>query len=150
MAPAAWLLIGLVVSFWVVGLFSWRKRGQRKLFAEETGSRLDPEMESWIRTAREATSKINTQTKTDPSAEPKAPPLALPGLVLEGKPHEVLGVAENASADEINRAFKKLLHRYHPDRYTQEGSPEWFEAQKITIILTEARDYMIRALKKNP
>jgi molecular chaperone DnaJ len=34
---------------------------------------------------------------------------------MAGDPYEVLGVARDASADEIKRAFRQLARRYHPD-----------------------------------
>jgi len=41
-------------------------------------------------------------------------------------PHEVLGVAANASRQEIKSAYRRMLGMYHPDKFTHLG-PE-FEA----------------------
>ncbi|MDA3962287.1 MAG: DnaJ domain-containing protein, partial [Planctomycetota bacterium] len=39
--------------------------------------------------------------------------------------YEVLGIAKDASADEIKRSYRKLAMKYHPDR-----NPDDAEAEK--------------------
>ncbi len=49
-------------------------------------------------------------------SEPRKPPPD-----LHRPPHEVLGVAADASPEEIKAAFRKLANRYHPDRVSHLG-----------------------------
>lgn len=53
------------------------------------------------------------------------------------KPHDVLGVAPNASRDEVREAFRKQAMKHHPDRG---GDPATFAA------LRAAHDAMIAKL----
>lgn len=53
-----------------------------------------------------------------PRPEPPPPPEPpAPAPPPEPSPHEVLGVAPGASRDEVERAFKELAKRYHPDKF---------------------------------
>lgn len=58
--------------------------------------------------------------------------------------HEVLGVAPNASRDEINLAYKRLMSQYHPDRVATAG-PELRElAERKSKEINVAYDESLR------
>ena len=51
--------------------------------------------------------------------------------------YKVLGVGENASADEIKRAYKKLARQYHPDK-----NPGNKDAEEKMKDISEAHDVL--------
>ncbi len=55
--------------------------------------------------------------------------------------YEVLGVARNASDDEIRKAFKRLAMKYHPDRNPDDADAEerFKEAREAYEVLSNAR-----------
>ncbi len=77
-------------------------------------------------------------------------PLQLPGIRLDGAPHEILGVSATASAQEIKLAYRELMKRYHPDRIGPPGSREWKDAQRIAERINEAKEFLTRQARKRP
>lgn len=61
-------------------------------------------------------------------------------------PYEVLGVSRNASEDEIKKAYKELVKKYHPDKYS--GSPLADLAEEKMKEVNEAYD-SIMDMRKN-
>lgn len=59
-------------------------------------------------------------------------------------PYEVLGVREGSSVEEIKRAYKELVRKYHPDQY--QNNPLSDLAEEKLKEINEAYDYL---MKKN-
>jgi hypothetical protein len=57
------------------------------------------------------------------------------------RPHEVLGVAPDATAKQVRQAYKRLARRVHPDRNADAGATARFVAVKA------ARDQMLRRIE---
>lgn len=54
--------------------------------------------------------------------------------------YTVLGVAPNASTEEIKKRYRALAMRYHPDRNADEGAEARFNAiQKAYEVLSDAK-----------
>lgn len=57
-------------------------------------------------------------------------------------PYEVLGIREGASEDEIKKAYRELVKKYHPDQYTDNPLSKLAE-EKLREI-NEAYDYLMK------
>ena len=90
-----------------------------------------------------ATAKLIRKTE-----KPKAPPpLALPGMRLNGESHEILGVAENAPEVEIMRAYKDAIKRFHPDRIQGQAQEQMQFYQEASAKLNQAKDEMLKRIR---
>ncbi|HWR62324.1 MAG TPA: DnaJ domain-containing protein [Clostridia bacterium] len=62
-------------------------------------------------------------------------------------PYEVLGIREGASADEIKRAYKELVRKYHPDQY--QNNPLSDLAEEKLKEINQAYDYLMKKYRQN-
>lgn len=60
-------------------------------------------------------------------------------------PYDVLGVSKNATEEEINIAYRKLVKQYHPDKYV--GNPLADLAAEKIIEINKAYDAVMDELK---
>ncbi|MBQ3080318.1 MAG: DnaJ domain-containing protein [Clostridia bacterium] len=47
--------------------------------------------------------------------------------------HRILGVAKNATQDEIHHAYRELARRWHPDRFADGPERAWAEEKMVSI-----------------
>lgn len=57
-------------------------------------------------------------------------------------PYEVLGISENASEEEIKRAYKEMVKKYHPDKY--QNNPLSDLAEEKLQEVNEAYDMLMK------
>lgn len=58
------------------------------------------------------------------------------------KSYEVLGVDMNATNEEVKNAYRKLVKKYHPDRYAQESAEAQAQAEEKFKEIQTAYDYI--------
>ncbi len=80
----------------------------------------------------------NPPPKSGPYHPPPSPPPPPPGP--EAAYYAALELPANASFDEIKRAYKTLMKKYHPDRFHNEPQKKQF-AESVTQKLNEAYAY---------
>jgi hypothetical protein len=81
-----------------------------------------------------------------PPPKSEAPPKvesAFPNWSKETPPHQILGVKPGASPAEIETAYKKLLKRYHPDRFSSWGAGYQTRAHHVILLIQDARDRLL-------
>ncbi len=94
--------------------------------------------------------KNNTTKFEDELAKAKIKrktPLLLQGISITGLPHEILGVPSQPTVDEVKKAYRELMKRYHPDKLGKPGSQAWRDGQKIAEAINKAKDALLKKSK---
>jgi len=86
--------------------------------------------------------------QTSGNAKTKPTPFQITGISLDGAPHEILGITALATESEIQKAYRDLMKRYHPDQVGRQDSREWKDAQKIAEVINHARNVMLEKLSR--
>ncbi len=68
----------------------------------------------------EAAKPLPAKKKASRRALPKRPPAPVP-MVDDEPAHEILGVAADATLDEVRGAYQRLMREHHPDLATSRG-----------------------------
>lgn len=96
--------------------------------------------------------KVKFLARKAAEARRNAPPGGMPGPVPEPQarpPWLVLGINEDASIDEINKAWRTLAAKYHPDMVPP--GPDSTDAREAARLkfeeVTRARDVMVKLRK---
>lgn len=74
-------------------------------------------------------------------------PQALPGIRLEGEAHEILNVSALATEEEIMRAYKDAIKRYHPDRIPGADAEKAQFYQQVSAKLNQAKEELMKRAK---
>jgi len=90
---------------------------------------------------------IKSAPKPASRPAPAPPPLRLPGIRLEGEPHEILGIDATASESEIMNAYKEAIKRYHPDRIQGQAQEQLQFYQDASAKINAAKDTLIKAAR---
>ena len=70
------------------------------------------------------------------------------GFGVRQQPYRVLGVARDAADAEIERAYRRLISQYHPDKYADAAPELRAQAEKKAREINAAYD-RIQQLRKN-
>lgn len=123
------IILTLVI---LVGWNSLRSRQQQSAFRNREAERPD----------------LDQLNRMEPKKKSTSAPLSLPGITLNGKPHEILGVPVDANESEILRAYKEKIKLYHPDRIQGQARTQIQFYEDASAKINQAKESMIENLRR--
>jgi len=67
------------------------------------------------------------------------------GFTADSSPWEVLGVARDASISQIKAAYRKLITKYHPDRFTNLTKAEIDQLERDSKLINAAYSELVKS-----
>ncbi len=132
-----WVDDGLVLYciFYLIryGKLPWFffKRDQGDGFGQKSSSRFEPDTES--RTENNGTGSRTTAENQKSTSDANSSPRPA---------HEILGVAKDASWEEIQAAYKQQVKKYHPDKLSHLGKEFSDLAARRFVEIQKAFEYL--------
>jgi hypothetical protein len=93
--------------------------------------------------------RIKKTTDQAAAKSTRKEPFRLTGFKVDAPAHEILGISSNATVKEIQKSYREMMKRYHPDKVGRPGSREWHDAQKIAEAINRAKEEMLQAHNPN-
>ena len=98
------------------------------------------------RTASEAERLRKASTSTSETANDASRlSLAWKGFDADSSPWDVLGVARDASVGQIKAAYRKLIGKYHPDRFSTLSRPEIEQLENDSKLVNAAYAKLVKS-----
>lgn len=99
---------------------------------------------------REASERKRLGTKRPSSAaqgDERGPRMAIgwKGFTADSSPWEVLGVARDASINQIKAAYRKLIPKYHPDRFSNLTKAEIDQLERDSKLINAAYSKLVKS-----
>jgi hypothetical protein len=133
------ILVFAVIS---IGIF-FRNRREPSKFRQREADRPDLD-----RILKQGPDSGQSKIAPKPRPAPAPPPLSLPGIRLNGAPHEILGVDENATEPEVMKAYKDAIKRFHPDTIQGEARDQLKFYQEASARINDAKNQMLKKLRR--
>ncbi|MBS1960244.1 MAG: J domain-containing protein [Bdellovibrionales bacterium] len=125
------IIIGTIIFAWV----TFKSPGRGSQFRNREADRADLE-------------KFKTDSGlADARFRKSPPPLSLPGVRISGEPHEILGIRADANEEDVMKAYKDAIKRYHPDKIQGLAQDQIQFYQNASAKINEAKDAMIKKIR---